>query len=180
MVEAGDERLVQACLQGDRRAFEELLARYEKPVYNVALRMLRSPEDAQDITQTVFLKAFENLQSYDVSHKFYSWIYRIAINEAINLLRRKDRQSDPLGEEHAAAEPGPAAAAGLAETGESIQAALSDLSAEYRTVIVLKYFVDCSYAEMSQILEIEEKTVKSRLFTARQRLKDLLVARGVA
>ena len=179
MSEAGDETLVRACLAGDRRAFEQLLLRYEKPVYNVALRMLRTPEDAQDITQTVFLKAFENLATYDVSHKFYSWIYRIAVNESINALRRKDRQADPLGDHHAAPGPGPATAADTAQTDVRIQSAIAGLSTEYRTVIVLKYFVECSYAEISEILEIEEKTVKSRLFTARQRLKDLLAAQGV-
>lgn len=177
MVETGDDELVRACLDGDRGAFAELLARYEKPVFNVALRMLRSWEDARDVTQTAFLKAYENLSAYDSSHKFYSWIYRIAINEAINTLRRSGRDADVLDDRLAADDPGPEDAAGIAQREAVVQEALGTLTPEYRAVVVLKYFVDCSYQEIGRILDLEEKTVKSRLFTARQRLKDVLAAR---
>jgi RNA polymerase sigma-70 factor (ECF subfamily) len=141
--------------------------------------MLHSQDDAQDVTQTVFLKAFENLASYDPTHKFYSWIYRIALNESINAVRRRGRATDPLEDYHVSPEPGPESEAGSEQLGTEIQAALADLTPEYRAVIVLKYFLECSYAEIGEILEVEEKTVKSRLFTARQRLKDVLVAREV-
>ena len=80
MNEDGDRLLVQRCREGDRRAFEALVGQYEKPVFNAALRMLRNPEDARDVTQTVFLKAFEHLADYDPKYRFYSWIYRIALN----------------------------------------------------------------------------------------------------
>lgn len=179
MNEAGDDVLVRTCLDGDPRAFEELLARYHRQVYNVALRMLRSIDDAQDVTQAVFLKAYENLGTYDSTHKFYSWIYRIAVNESINAVRRKRRDTDLLDDGHASPDPGPDIVAGAEQLGAGIRAAMGELTPEYRAVIVLKYFLGCSYAEIAEILEVEEKTVKSRLFTARQRLKDLLVERAV-
>ena len=174
MREAGDYELVRASLEGDRQAFTELLCRYERPVYNVALRMLRSPDEAQDVAQTTFLKAFENLATYDASHKFYSWIYRIAINESINALRRSGRENDPLEERLVSPQPGPEELVAAQQVGVDIQMAIDELTPEYRAVIVLKYFVECSYQDIGQILGLEEKTVKSRLFTARQRLKDLL------
>ena len=174
MREAGDNELVRASLEGDRQAFTELLYRYERPVYNVALRMLRSPDEAQDVAQTTFLKAFENLATYDANHKFYSWIYRIAINESINALRRSGRENEPLEERLMSSDPGPEDLVAAQQVGVDIQVAIGELTPEYRAVIVLKYFVECSYQDIGQILGLEEKTVKSRLFTARQRLKDLL------
>ena len=80
-----DQTLVVRCRNGDRAAFGALVVRYQKPVYNAALRMLRDPEDARDVTQTTFLKAFARLEDFDPRFKFFSWLYRIAINESINL-----------------------------------------------------------------------------------------------
>ena len=80
MSEEIDAARVRDCLAGDPQAFAALVAQYEKPVFNVALRMLRNPEDARDVAQTVFMKAYQNLSSYDPHFKFYSWIYRMAIN----------------------------------------------------------------------------------------------------
>jgi RNA polymerase sigma-70 factor (ECF subfamily) len=82
--EEDDGALVQRCRDGDRRAFDRLVIRYQKPVFNAALRMLKNPEDARDVAQTVFLKVFEHLGQYDPNLRFYSWIYRIALNESIN------------------------------------------------------------------------------------------------
>jgi RNA polymerase sigma-70 factor (ECF subfamily) len=179
MVEAGDFALVRACLDGDEDAFAELLERYGKTVYNVALRMLGRPDDAQDVAQTVFLKVYESLASYDPSHRLYSWIYRIAINESLNMLHRRGRDSDPLDDEQASSAPGPESLAGSEQVGAILLGAVTSLSPEYRSVIVLKYFGGCSYEEAAQILGIEEKTVKSRLFTARRLLKERLSGRGV-
>ena len=87
MNEDSDGTLVRRCCNGDRHAFEALVVRYEKPVFNAALRMLHDREEARDVAQTVFLKVYEHLGEYDPSHKFYSWIYRIALNESINTLQ---------------------------------------------------------------------------------------------
>ena len=87
----GDAALVEDCLRGDGDALVVLIERYEKPIYNAAFRMLKDPDDARDVTQTVCLKAMENLASYDPRYKFYSWVYRIAINESLNWIKRRDR-----------------------------------------------------------------------------------------
>ncbi|MDH4261320.1 MAG: sigma-70 family RNA polymerase sigma factor, partial [Gammaproteobacteria bacterium] len=102
MSEEADAARVRECLAGDPQAFAELVERYEKPVFNVAARMLRNPEDARDVTQTVFLKAYQNLSSYDPKFRFYSWIYRMAINESIDILRLRGRSAGPVDEQLAA------------------------------------------------------------------------------
>ena len=84
-----DPFLVDKCLKGNKRAFEALVDKYRTPVYNLALRMLKNSEDASDITQTVFAKAYEKLESYDPKHRFFSWIYRIAINESISFSNKQ-------------------------------------------------------------------------------------------
>ena len=91
MSEPDDNELVQGCLDGDERAFEILLLRYQGPVFNAVLRMVRHRDEATDLTQTAFLKAYEQLKTFDQSHKFFSWLYRIAINEAISRSSRWSR-----------------------------------------------------------------------------------------
>jgi RNA polymerase sigma-70 factor (ECF subfamily) len=178
MNEDDDAILVQDCLGGNPQAFATIVGRYEKPLYNVALRMLRNPEDARDVTQTAFLKAYQGLEKYDPQFKFYSWIYRIAINESLDALRLRRRETDPVDDQHPADGPGPedSLAADAAESG--LLDAIDGLKPDYRAVIVLKYFADRSYDEIGLILGIEEKTVKSRLFTARQMLKERLSTTG--
>ncbi len=174
-----DQALIKRCQSGDRRALEELLQQYQRPVFNVALRMLGNTEDAADVTQTVFMKAFENLDRYDPEHKFFSWVYRIAINESINQINR-GKQTEPLDESSAAINPGPAANAESAAVSRRVQKALMTLSEDYRLVIVLRHFSELSYREISTVLHIPEITVKSRLYSARQLLKDQLADTGNA
>ena len=83
-----DQALLARYRNGDRTAFKELVVRYQRPIYNAALWLLRRPEDAADITQIVFLRVAERLDEYDPKFKFFSWIYRIAVNESFNLMRR--------------------------------------------------------------------------------------------
>jgi RNA polymerase sigma-70 factor, ECF subfamily len=175
-----DAALVRASANGDRVAFETLLQHYEKPIYNVAMRMLQQTEDARDVVQIVFLKAFEKLHQFDYEHRFYSWIYRIAINESLDILNRRSRLA-PLGddEEGADEDSNPQDACRTAQLGAGVQAAMTHLAPDYRAVIVLRHFVDCSYQEMAEILGVEVKTVKSRLFTARQLLRERLATDGV-
>ena len=160
-------------MTGDRQAFEALLLQYEKPVFNAAFRMLNSTDDAKDVTQTVFLKVFENFDSYDPSRRFFSWIYRITLNESINWLG-KSRRLEPLQHEAVDRGKGPDQEVDSASVSENVQAALMTMKPDYRTVIILKHFLGCSYVEISEILEIPEKKVKSRLYSARQLLKDAL------
>jgi RNA polymerase sigma-70 factor (ECF subfamily) len=171
-----DSGLVQRCRAGDRRAFERLVVRYQKPVFNAALRMLRNPQDALDVAQTTFLKAFEHLDDYDPSFRFYSWIYRIAVNESLNALGSRRAFQGINGEEPDEA-PGPDLQTEGDQTRREIEAALMGISPELRAVIVLRHFIQLSYRDMADILQLPEKTVKSRLYSARQLLRDRLLLR---
>jgi RNA polymerase sigma-70 factor (ECF subfamily) len=178
MLEDGDGELVERCRKGDRRAFETLVIRYQKPVFNAALRMLRNPDDARDVAQTVFLKVYEHLGDYDSTFKFYSWIYRIAVNESINVLQRRRRHEPIVGDEIDGAV-GPEGLVAGQQVGVGIQNAIMKLKPDHRSVIVLRHFLDCSYQDMAEILSLPEKTVKSRLFAARQQLAEALGKDGV-
>ena len=160
-------------MHGDRGAFEALLVEYEKPVFNAAYRMLNNRDDARDVTQTVFLKVFENFGQFDPSRRFFSWIYRITLNESINWLGKENRL-EPLLFDAADEGKGPQQELESARVSAGVQAALMTIKTDYRTVVILKHFLGCSYVEISEVLEIPEKTVKSRLYTARQQLKDAL------
>lgn len=171
-----DQALVARYRRGDREAFAELVVRYQRPIYNAAFWILRSVDDARDIAQDVFLRVAERLDEFDSQHRFFSWIYRIAVNEALNLLRRHgheewlDDEIDLPGPDTA----NPEMLAGQAEQSQHIRRALMNLSHNDRTVLVLRHFSECSYQEIADILEIDEKTVKSRLHEARHRLRDAL------
>lgn len=173
-----DAELVRECLEGRNEAFEALVERYQKAIFNAAYRLVNDFEDAKDITQTVFMKAYQSLPTFDPSYRFYSWIFRIAINESLNHTQKRGR-SEPLGDDHVATTQGPEAALAGVEVSRHVQAALMNLKADYRTVIVLRHFMGCSYQEIGVITQTPEKTVKSRLFSARQQLKDLLIRKGL-
>lgn len=168
-----DNDLVRRCVHGDREAFSELLLRYEKPVYNAAYRMLNSREDARDVSQAVFLKVYEKLGDFDPKFRFFSWIYRIALNESIDFLNRRSR-SEGITEEPIAETDGPERAAEKAERDRQLARALMGIKTEYRAVIVLKHILGFNYAEIGEILEISESKVKSRLYSARQLLRESL------
>ncbi len=171
-----DQVLVERYRNGDRAAFTELMTRYQRPIYNAAFWVLRKPEDASDVTQTVFLKVAEQIDQYDPRYRFFSWIYRIAVNEALNLLRRNGRD-EALDEEMDLPAPdsaNPEWQLGNAERSKRIRRALMSMTIDDRMVLTLRHFSECSYQEIALILELSEKTVKSRLFDARQRLSLLL------
>jgi RNA polymerase sigma-70 factor (ECF subfamily) len=171
-----DQALLERYRNGDRAAFTELVVRYQRPLYNAAFWVLRSVEDANDITQIVFLKVAEQLDDYDPQYKFFSWIYRIAVNESLNLLRRNKREEaldddvDLPGSERS----NPESQLGEAEVARRIRSALMSLPTNDRIVLSLRHFSECSYQEIGQILDLDEKTVKSRLYEARHRLRDVL------
>ena len=173
-----EQALIEQCRKGDRRALGELLGNYERPVYNAAYRILGNPDDAADVTQTSFLKAFEHLDQYKSNYRFFSWIYRIAVNESINQLKRGKKQRS-LDDREIAGNGSPEAVATADDVSREIQAGLMELSEEYRAVIVLRHFSECSYRQISDILQIPEKTVKSRLYSARQLMKEKLQATGM-
>lgn len=171
-----DLALLERYRKGDRAAFTELVVRYQRPIYNAAFWLLRRPEDASDIAQIVFLRVAERLDDFDPKYKFFSWIYRIAVNESLNLMRRNSRE-DALDDEvdvPGADSANPEWQLGEAEVSTRIQGALMGMSTNHRTVLMLRHFSECSYQEIGQILDLDQKTVKSRLFEARHRLADIL------
>lgn len=174
-----DWKIIKQCLAGQTGNFEELIDRYQKPIFNLSYRMVSDFQDAEDITQTVFIKAYESLNSFNPKYKFFSWIYRMAINETLNVINKKKQLSE-LDQNIVSHDKLPDTEFEERELSQNIQDALMNLKAEYREVIVLKHLQGLSYKEMSQILSIPEKTVKSRLFSARLLLKDLLIKNGIA
>ena len=174
--EDADRAAIERYKHGEREAFTELVIRYHRPIYNAAFWILRRAEDANDVTQDVFLKVAERLDDYDPQYRFFSWLYRIAVNEALNLARQNGREEalddeiDIPDSERA----NPERKFAEAQLSSRIRSALMRMSINDRVVLSLRHFSECSYQEIGQILDIDDKTVKSRLFEARQRLRDLL------
>jgi len=174
MADTQDRELVERSIAGDARSFEELIDRYQNVLMNAAYRMVNDFDDASDVTQSTLIKAYRKLDTYDPKYRFFSWIYRILVNESINLLKARKRQAE-------ISESLPAPGRGPAETYESIrrdlriQSALMELPIDHRIVIVLRHFLDLSYSEMGGVLDLPSKTIKSRLFTARRRLGRVLL-----
>lgn len=177
-VGAEDESgLIGRCLAGDSSAFEPLVERYHRPLFRVAARLLGDRDEAQDVTQTTFLKAYKALATCDRQRKFFSWIYRILLNECLNTLRSR-RPMQGLDDTMAA--PGPGAdPVDADETRRRVRKALLQLPEAQRDVILLRHFAEMRYDQMAAALGVPEKTVKSRLFSARQRLCELLAAERV-
>jgi len=167
-----DLACVARCLRGDASAFEPLVVKYQRVLFAVALRLVANYEDARDVTQNTFVRAYEHLDSYDPERRFFSWIYRIAVNESLNL-RRARRPEEALADPMEVSG-GQSEAVAAHETAARVERALGKLTEEYREVVVLRYFGDLSYEEIAEAVGVPEKTVKSRLFSARQRLAALL------
>ncbi|GAB3291579.1 RNA polymerase sigma factor [Parahaliea aestuarii] len=170
---ARDGQLVLRGQRGDRQALGELVDLYHGAIYRLAFRLLGSSEDAADVTQSTFLSAFESLHTFRPEHRFFSWIYRIALNEALDFRRRR-RGGECLDESLPDQGPGPELVARHGQLQAQIQAAMTGLSDEQRAVVVLRHYSECSYSEIGEILALPEKTVKSRLFEARRTLRNLL------
>jgi RNA polymerase sigma-70 factor (ECF subfamily) len=172
-----DDALVQRSLAGDRNAFGELVTRYQGPLFNVAKRILRDHEEARDVTQTAFVKAWQHLHQFDRSHRFFSWIYRILMNEALNRSSRRKRHEeldvnlpDPAG----TPEDDLARKRMKSRLGEALQ----ELSNESRDVVILRHWLELSYEQIGERLGLPAKTVKSRLFSARRKLAEVMMLRG--
>jgi RNA polymerase sigma-70 factor (ECF subfamily) len=172
-----DRALVERYLENHRDAAGALVDRYQQRLFNVAFRMLGNVQDAEDVTQTAFLNAFHRLHTYDPRFKFFSWIYRMTVNESLNMLKRR-KPTDTLEDDLDILAPGGGAAADRAEAEDRVRSALMGLKPDDRAVVVLRHFVSFSYQEIADVLEIPVQTVKSRLFTARERLR-LTLSEGV-
>jgi RNA polymerase sigma-70 factor (ECF subfamily) len=171
-----DRALVRRYLEGHRDAASGLVDRYQQRLFNVALRMLNDVHDAEDVTQTVFLNAFFKLRTYDPKYRFFSWIYRMTVNESLNVLKRR-KPTVTVENELDLRAPGSAPDRSV-EAEDRVGKALMRLKPDDRAVVVLKHFVSFSYQEIADVLEIPVQTVKSRLYTARERLR-LALGEGV-
>jgi len=176
--DAKDLDAVARCLdEGDLEAFGELVERYQRPIFNVVLHMVKDTEDAREISQQVFMSAFEHLPTFSRERRFFSWIYRMAINAAINHLAAR-RPLEPLSESLVANGSSPERDCESRETSQHLRGAILSLKPEYRSVVILRHIAQCSYQEVAEVLGLPEAIVKSRLFTARNQLRGALAARG--
>lgn len=171
-IDEQDRALIRGYLAGERDAAGGLIDRYQKPLFNVALRMLRDTQDAEDVTQTVLLNALLKLRSYDPKYRFFSWVYRMTVNESLNVLKRR-KKTVALDDAPGLAS-GAAATDRVTEVQDRVGKALQELKPDDRAIVVLRHFVSFTYEEIAEVLEVPVPTVKSRLFTARDRLRTLL------
>jgi len=180
-----DQELVNRTLGGDGTAFAALVQRYQDRLYNAVFRLVGSPEDARDLLQDAFIKAYENLGGFRGGSSLYTWLFRIAVNTALSHRRKRKWAHASLasaaegeqGGEAAWADPSapdPADPVMAAETEALVQHALGDLDEEHRAVIVLRDIQHCDYREMAEILDVPTGTVKSRLHRARLMLREKL------
>ena len=176
MDEQKDLEAVGRCLRGETNAFEELVLKYQKPVMNLAYRIVHDVEDARDVAQSVFVKAFSGLSSFDPRYKFFSWLYRIAVNESINFSDKRRRRVDPV-DIWGAATSDPAEEAVGAERRIRVEAALSRLASRERALLALSAD-GLSYKDIGRTLGFTETKVKSKLFAARHKLRGILLADG--
>jgi len=161
----------------DRDTFETMVRTYARAVFNVAYRIVNDYEDAMDITQTTFIKIYEKFDQYDPARDPFNWICKIATNESLNLVKRNSR-SVPLESDLRVDARSPETECLQGEASAQLQRALMGLGLDYRIVMILRHFQNLSYREISAILELPEKTVKSRLYTAREILRTSLLKQG--
>ena len=172
-----DIGLVNRTLRGERNAFGELVDRYQKVVFNLAYRVTGNEQDAEDVAQTVFLKVYENLATYNPKYQFFSWMYRIAINEAVNN-KKKVRHSVELSEDLAVPERTPHDDVVAMDVENQIGVAIMSLTPENRAILLLRHYQEFSYKDIAYIMDLSEQKVKSRLFSSRQKLGKILIQKG--
>ena len=177
-----DEELVQKAQGDDERAFGKLVERYETKVYSLAMKMLRNPEDAEDVLQDTFLRAYRGIKSFQGNSTFSTWIYRITANSALMRLRKKqlptvsiddaDEREMPIN--IADWSPGPVEQLLTQETQKAMDEAIEALPPEFKQVFILRDVEELSNAEVAEILDLSVAAVKSRLHRARLKVRNRL------
>jgi len=186
-IEIDDEAAIVAqARQGDAKAFSELLRRYEGKIFRLALHITQNREDAEDVLQEAFLKAYEHLDQFQGQSKFYTWIVRIAVNQALMKLRKRksdrsvsldetiDTGEDTVAREIAAWDENPEQQYSREEINQILGSAIDDLAPIYRAVFVLRDVDELSTEETAEALDLSVPAVKSRLLRARLQLRDKL------
>jgi RNA polymerase sigma-70 factor (ECF subfamily) len=167
--EVEDRDLIAKAQKGNVEAYNLLISRWEKRVFNYLLRLVSNREDALDLCQDVFLKAFQNLRKLEDTAKFAGWLFRIAHNEAFSLLRRRRPEDEVDPDMGAMMRPGGQMLP--VETSLAVSAAMGRLTEDQREAVVLKIYQGFKFEEMAEILGCPISTVKSRLYTALELLK---------
>ena len=189
-VPTDDLTLVQRVRSGDQRAFRELVERYQKKVFAVALGMVKDREDAMDVVQEAFVTVHRSLDHFKADASFYTWLYRITVNVCIDVIRRRggvrsdsvefdervehDLSEANLGAVSSQLGANPEKAVLRRELGEKIEEALAQIPEKHRAILVLREVDGLSYEELAQALDIPKGTVMSRLFHARAKVQKLL------
>lgn len=184
------DELVRRLQKGDDAAFEEFVSEYEKKIYTLALRQTGNPQDAQDITQEVFLRVYRNIGSFRAESRLSTWVYQITMNACIDAARRRSRRvevtpmyTDEDGEDQVPVELpdesyAPEKVYEQTALRDQIREGLMHLTEEHRRILVLRDINGLSYTEIGEVLGLSEGTVKSRLFRARDRMCTFLRAHG--
>jgi len=171
-----DNELVYEVIHGSISSFEMLIERHQQTIFNIIFRMIGDFETARDLTQDVFVKAFEKMGGFNFKYRFFSWLYRIAINEAINYNKKRRKNISLTGIDQVVSENSEAF------DHESVNRLLHDgllnLTDDYRILVLLKYYCGLSYEDITETTHIPIKKVRSRLFIAREQLRKGLIANG--
>jgi RNA polymerase sigma-70 factor, ECF subfamily len=174
--EQPDSELVRQIQSGDASAFDELMRRYKRPVVNFIFRMLGNAQDADDVAQDVFVRVYQNLDTYRPETKFSTWLFALARHAAIDRIRWRSRhrtETIELAPEMVALS-GTADEVNAHEIGDEIAAAVAKLPEDQKTAIVLSEYHGMSYAEIAGVMRCSEKSVESRLYRAKQTLRAAL------
>jgi RNA polymerase sigma-70 factor (ECF subfamily) len=176
------ENIINDARKGDPKAFKALLARYQKSVYYLILKMVHSPDDAEDLTQEAFIKAFSSIDKFDNKYAFSTWLFRIATNTAIDFLRKQKIKVYSIDAPFNAEEGNfpafhiedtaisPQEQIFKKERGKILNQAILQLPSKYQNLIELRYFQELSYEEIAKKLDVPLGTVKAQLFRARELL----------
>ena len=185
-MERSDQELVRASRHGDKEAFRALVERYQRKVVSVALGMVHNRDDAVEIAQETFVKAFENLDKFKGESSFYTWLYRIVVNRAIDFQRRERRHPTIALEDWAGEGEGyeeilrdehpqdPYEETQSREVGARVTEAINELTPDHKAVILLREVEGLSYEEISRVMQCSKGTVMSRLHYARKKLQKRL------
>ncbi len=182
-----DSELVQRALQGDERAYTELLRLYRESVYYMMLKMIGNKDDAEDLTIEAFGKAFKRLVSYDTSWAFSTWLFKIASNNCIDQIRKKKKQKNPISIDSSYSDDDDESTIDLeadvlnpeeklmrGQRIKEMHRIVEQLKPKYRLLVEMRYFKELSYEEISEELELPLGTVKAQLFRARELMHEIL------